>query len=90
MPIELTGADVAAIGGIIARHGSRIMYECDEDTYRAGIAAGLERAAQVAGPLGKRPCDCERCDCGNVGNAQDVAAWDAELACAAAIRALLK
>ena len=26
--------------------------------------------------LGERPCDCERCDCGNVGDAQAVAAWD--------------
>jgi len=44
--IELTGADVEAIGRIIAKYGSRIMYECDEDIYRAGIVAGIERAAK--------------------------------------------
>lgn len=35
---------------------------------------------QAAKDLGPRPCDCTRCDCGNVGDAQAVAAWDAESA----------
>ena len=42
---ELTGADIETIGRIIAKHGSRIMYECDEAIYRAGLSAGIGRAA---------------------------------------------
>lgn len=51
-------------------------------------AKALEEAAQKIGPDGPRPCDCERCDCMNVGDAEAVAAWDERAANAAAIRAL--
>lgn len=48
----------------------------------------LEEAARVAAPLTARPCDCERCDCGNAGDAKSVAAWDEATTLAAAIRKL--
>ena len=41
---ELTGADIETIGRIIAKHGSRIMYEGDEEIYLAGLRAGVKRA----------------------------------------------
>ena len=54
------------------------------------IEAWNRRAASPAAPgaevepvaLGPRPCDCERCDCGNVGDAKEVAAWDERAALA--------
>lgn len=49
----------------------------------------LEEAARVVKPSGNRPCDCDRCDCGNVGDAEAVAAWDALDAPYRAIRALI-
>lgn len=27
---------------------------------------------------GSAPCDCTTCDCGNIGNAKDMAAWQAD------------
>lgn len=54
----------------------------------AGRAAGIEEAARLVGPITERPCDCERCYCGNIGSAQDVASWDAMAALAEQIRAL--
>lgn len=61
--------------------------------YRAMLAASPPAPAAEPVALGPRPCDCERCDCGNVGDAQAVAAWDERAASthpldAAAIRAL--
>ena len=47
-----------------------------------------EKAARAIEPYNKRPCDCRGCDCGNVGNAMDVAQWDADTSSAATIRAL--
>jgi hypothetical protein len=54
----------------------------------AALVAAAERAecAKVADPKSSRGCDCERCDCGNSGNAERAAQWDAETAIAAAIR----
>jgi hypothetical protein len=48
----------------------------------------IEACAQKADPIGPRPCDCERCDCGNVDDAERVARWDTDSATAAAIRAM--
>jgi hypothetical protein len=48
----------------------------------------LDEAAKLAKPRNKRPCDCERCDCGNKDDAQRVAEWDAENSVATAIRKL--
>lgn len=39
----------------------------------------LQNALRLIGTMDyPRPCDCERCTCGNIGDATDVAAWDAE------------
>lgn len=48
----------------------------------------LEEAARVVAPSGDRPCDCDRCYCGNHGDMEAVAAWDEATANAKAIRAL--
>jgi hypothetical protein len=55
---------------------------------RAAPVAMREGAARIVQPAGKRPCDCDRCYCQNVGDAEAVAAWDAQNAAAEAIRAL--
>jgi len=48
----------------------------------------IEACAKIVEPNGPRPCDCERCYCHNVGDAEDVARWEADTANAKAIRAL--
>ena len=48
----------------------------------------VEECAKIVEPKRPRPCDCERCDCGNHGDLAEVAAWDADMANAKAIRAL--
>ena len=45
-----------------------------------------EECAKLCEPKAPRPCDCERCDCGNSGDAWDVAQWDEATALAKAIR----
>jgi hypothetical protein len=49
------------------------------------IAEERERCAKIVAPKRPRPCDCEGCYCGNVGDAETVAQWDADNASAAAI-----
>jgi hypothetical protein len=51
-------------------------------------AAIIEECAKVVEPKGPRPCDCERCDCGNRGDMEAVASWDTDAYNAKAIRAL--
>lgn len=36
-----------------------------------------EMAAKCVEPSERRPCACDRCDCGNQDGAQAVAVWDA-------------
>jgi hypothetical protein len=48
----------------------------------------IEVCAKMIAPIGPRPCDCERCDCHNQGDAEAVAAWDRSTSDAALIRAL--
>ena len=48
----------------------------------------IEACAKIVEPKGPRPCDCERCYCHNIGDAEDVARWEADMANASAIRAL--
>lgn len=50
-----------------------------------GEIAGMREAMEIVKPKDKRPCDCERCDCGNSGDAASVAYWDESNANAAAI-----
>jgi hypothetical protein len=51
-------------------------------------ASIIEECAMVVEPTKPRPCDCERCYCGNHGDMEAVAAWDADASNAKAIRAL--
>lgn len=48
MPIELTSADVMSLRAIAARHNGPFTADDLMDIYRAGLSAGIERAAQVA------------------------------------------
>ena len=47
----------------------------------------IEACAKIAEPKGPRPCDCTRCDCGNQGDAESAASWDAAMFVANQIRA---
>jgi hypothetical protein len=51
----------------------------------------IEECAKAIEPKGPRPCDCEPfgCYCKNYDDAQTVAAWDADMANANRIRALV-
>jgi hypothetical protein len=49
-------------------------------------AAERERCARLCEPTAPRPCDCERCDCGNATDARMVAEWDEAAAMAKRIR----
>ncbi len=55
---------------------------------QAARREGMEAALGIVRPKGERPCDCERCTCGNRDDAERVAAWDERAAMEAAIRAL--
>jgi hypothetical protein len=58
------------------------------DAIRHARLDALEQAALRIQPTGKRPCDCDVCDCGNRGDTEAVAAWDEATSNAGAIRAL--
>jgi hypothetical protein len=58
--------------------------EAERDAIRADER---ERCAKVAEPKGPRPCDCDRCYCGNPGDTEAVAVWDTEDFIARSIRA---
>lgn len=48
----------------------------------------IEECAKLIEPEGQRPCDCQGCYCGNRGDAEAVAAWDADASNAKAVRSL--
>lgn len=52
-------------------------------------AQAFEEAAKLVEPANPRPCDCDRCYCGNNGDAEAVAQWDADTFSAKSIRALI-
>jgi hypothetical protein len=57
--------------------GGYICLTCiDRELHKAKPSPAPAPDATGLVALGPRPCDCERCDCGNVGDAQAVAAWD--------------
>jgi hypothetical protein len=60
-------------------------YEAKAEIIARALMAERERAARIASPSGPRPCDCERCYCGNPGDTEAVARWDTAHAIAAAI-----
>lgn len=64
------------------------LVEATARAYQDGAAWMRGAAAMALDPIGPRPCDCWRCNCGNVGSAEAVAAWDADRASAQLIRSL--
>lgn len=56
------------------------------EAWKAAVAAERERYAKLCEPTTPRPCDCERCDCGNSTDARMVAEWDEAAALAKRIR----
>jgi len=50
------------------------------------VAEEREACAKAVEPTKPRACLCDQCDCGNQGNAEDVAAWDAQKWAADTIR----
>jgi hypothetical protein len=58
------------------------------ESWQASRRAALEEAATLIGTKGKRPCDCDACDCGNSGDMRAVAWWDEAKSNAERIRAL--
>ena len=52
------------------------------------IRRTLEFAAGEIYPTHRRACACTRCDCGNSGDAQSVADWDARQDCSNHLRSL--
>lgn len=50
------------------------------------VAKERERCAKICEPKNPRPCDCERCDCGNATDARMVAEWDEAAALVRRIR----
>jgi hypothetical protein len=70
-----------------------VLKHCDElhDLgFNAGWNGAIEEAAKLVRPKKPRPCDCERCYCGNHGDLEAVAVWDADKANADAILALTR
>jgi hypothetical protein len=53
---------------------------------RKAVDAERERCAKLCEPTRPRPCNCERCDCGNATDARMVAEWDEAAAMARRIR----
>lgn len=64
--IESLDANVMFTAGLLADALTEV--ECE----------ALERAANMFRPSEPRPCDCERCDCGNMGDHAAVVAWDTQ------------
>lgn len=65
----------------------RMACSCHEYA-RAVIRRTLEFAAGEIYPTHRRACACTRCDCGNSGDAQSVADWDARQDCSNHLRSL--
>lgn len=65
-----------------------VMRENIAEIVRITRETTVEECARLVEPKRPRPCDCERCNCHNQGDAEDVAAWDSDAASAKAIRAL--
>lgn len=67
-------------------------YELDRNDFRSYARAVIRRTLEFAAgeiyPTHRRACACTRCDCGNFGDAQSVADWDAREDCSNHIRSL--
>jgi hypothetical protein len=66
------------------------MTESHDLAFADGWNAAIEECAKMVEPKKPRPCDCERCHCHNTGDAEAVAAWDADSAMAKAIRLIAR
>lgn len=92
---ERAEANAAYLGGLWNEHRagrlhtSEALAQAVAAAREEGRVVGLGEAADWLAPSRARPCDCERCDCGNVGDLAEVAAWDAENDLSRAIRALI-
>ena len=75
-----------ALSALITRLTARLSSAERERDEARGKA--IEEAAKLVEPKGKRPCDCDTCYCGNHGDMEEVAMWDAATHDARAIRAL--
>lgn len=61
---------------------------CRERDRADAAEAQTDAVLRLLEPSGPRPCDCTRCDCGNVGDAAHVTSWDAQRDLYEAARAL--
>lgn len=93
--LELMNEAASYHGPMISVSKERIIDLCDTALYAvAPVPEGgdrdaiIEECAKAIEPRNGRGCDCERCDCGNSGDANRVAQWDADMASARTIRAL--
>jgi hypothetical protein len=86
--ITATGAQYQIVGPLAAA----IKSSADEiERLRAALATArrdaLEEALKLADP-GEKPCDCIRCYCDNLGDAEAMASWCAANQIHSAIRVL--
>ncbi len=93
------GFDEQFIGGLSRRREKGTAFyvgrsACSEEVFMlfslafaAGAKVEREECAKVCEPKTSRPCDCERCECGNATDARMVAEWDEAARIATAIRA---
>lgn len=84
----MEGRMTARAGDWIIKGVRGEFYPCKPDIFEAtyepadqssSLVVSPETVAEIKRlliPSGPRPCDCDRCDCGNVDDAQQVAAWD--------------
>ncbi len=69
--------------------GGECMLWLSKEQADLAVAEKVKAAcAIICEPKGPRPCDCTSCSCGNYGDTERVAAWDADNANAQAIEAL--
>jgi hypothetical protein len=55
-----------------------------------GFERGVREAANEVRPKGPRPCDCKRCDCGNMGDLVELTQYETMQYASVAILALLE
>jgi hypothetical protein len=55
-----------------------------------GYERGVREAANEVRPKGSRPCDCKRCDCGNMGDLVELTQYETMQYASVAILALLE
>ena len=61
------------LGEAIKLYCAEIAADAARTAYRVARAHVLDEAAAVVAPTSRRPCACDRCDCGNQDNCAEVA-----------------